>query len=207
MESNSSSPPLSAIIDDTMLRGQECPICMETICTETGSHLTSCGHAFCGKCILMYFHIGNVVCPICRETLLGGESSSSSFHDDVDLNSLSAPAPLASSPQYINRIFDELLSQLVSDTDISGSATAAVGAADRGVRYLFAENLHIWFHEISEMAPADASRIDAYPIWSTIPKLFNFFFFVSIIFYIYLLSVRRTFFGEPEPPKKEIVKK
>lgn len=46
----------------------ECPICIEVYDNET---LLTCGHAFCGRCILDYLSrfSSNATCPLCRNNI------------------------------------------------------------------------------------------------------------------------------------------
>ena len=47
-----------------------CPICMDNFTTQPKTEL-ECRHAYCTKCIMTNLEHGNLVCPMCRDVIMG----------------------------------------------------------------------------------------------------------------------------------------
>jgi hypothetical protein len=139
---------------------------METVSiTKTGLHITSCEHVFCGECISKYFQNGNVICPICRKTLLekpdymnelrNGELTvineySININEINDTSNLPDPSFIPRNRDHNDRLLDDLILELLSLMNGVPHANASIinventssSTVAHQVRDQIAEDLH-----------------------------------------------------------------
>jgi Ring finger domain len=74
---------LEKVFDD-VANEETCPICFETLFTNSNYTITKCGHKFCTQCICKHVSLQNHSCPFCRDNLYHVPQQDTSFDSTLD---------------------------------------------------------------------------------------------------------------------------
>ena len=71
------------VIQEPVVTIDRCPICMEDFGSQPTTQLM-CNHSYCTNCIMLNLEHGNLVCPMCRNTIMGPSKKVVELQDKVN---------------------------------------------------------------------------------------------------------------------------